>query len=77
MQHKRKPLMETRSRFKGVSVACGKWTAAIISRGERHFLGAFSDEVAAALAYDAAAVDLHGEFALLNFPPIQSLEVTK
>lgn len=60
----------TTSRFKGVSWAKreARWRAQIdINRGKYH-LGYFMDEVEAALAYDTAALDLHGKFARLNFP---------
>lgn len=44
-----------------------KWIAYINHRGTRTRLGAFSDPVAAARAYDAAAVEVFGEFARPNF----------
>jgi hypothetical protein len=56
------------SRFKGVSwnAARGSWRADItLSRKQIH-LGHFSDEIAAATAYNAAAKKYHGEFAKLN-----------
>ena len=43
----------------------GKWTAQINSN---HYLGRFDDPMKAARAYDKAALELHGEFATLNFP---------
>jgi len=58
------------SRFKGVSwdAARGRWAANISQNGTYIRLGRFASEEAAARAYDAAAVQLHGEFARLNFP---------
>jgi len=32
------------------------------------YLGLFTDVVVAAKAYDKAAIELHGEYACLNFP---------
>lgn len=56
------------SRFKGVcwSRHDGKWFAQIGSDNVRHDLGLHDDEVAAAQAYDVAALRLHGEFARTN-----------
>lgn len=58
-------------RFKGVSWQknMGKWVARIDSEGSKRILGYFDDPELAARAYDAAAVELYGEFAKLNFPP--------
>ena len=56
------------SKFKGVGWHKGarKWRAYIQSDGIPVHLGLFTDEVAAARAYNEAAIRLHGEFALLN-----------
>jgi hypothetical protein len=58
------------SRFKGVGwhKHRGKWTARIVVAGRRIALGYYADELAAAAAYDAAAITYFGEFARLNFP---------
>lgn len=60
----------TMSQFKGVERRKGsdKCYARIRVNGKRLWLGTFDDEVEAAKAYDAAAVQYFGEFAHLNFP---------
>lgn len=54
--------------FKGVSPHRKKWSARIQWRGKRYELGDFSSCEEAVRAYDKAARELHGEFAVLNFP---------
>jgi hypothetical protein len=58
------------SKYKGVyfSKTAGKWKAAIKFQRKCIFLGYFENEIDAAKAYDKAARELHGEFAVLNFP---------
>lgn len=57
------------SRFKGVVWDKGAWQAKITIHGVITYLGRFgNDEIAAALAYDVAALEHFGEFARLNFP---------
>lgn len=57
-----------KSRFKGVCLNVGnrKWQASICLSGKQCNLGYFADEEDAALAYDAAARFIFGEFALTN-----------
>jgi hypothetical protein len=56
------------SGFKGVAwqKRRGTWRAKIAIQGKEKYIGAFSDKVEAARAYDEAAKQLHGEFARTN-----------
>ena len=54
--------------FKGVSFYCGKFYTRIQKDKKSTYVGRYDDEIQAALAYDEAAVKIHGEFANLNFP---------
>lgn len=58
----------TTSQYKGVSwfQRTGKWHAEIQAHGQRHYLGYFYEETEAAAAYDAAAIEIWGEFAQVN-----------
>lgn len=58
------------SKYKGVCwyKPSAKWTAQIMVNGKKRRLGYYSDEEAAAIAYDMAAIEGFGEFAVLNFP---------
>ena len=58
------------SRFLGVGLHTQNknWMASITKGGVQKYLGVYKSEEEAAMAYDAAAKDLHGEFARLNFP---------
>jgi AP2 domain len=66
----RRKRSDNTSGFKGVGFRkdCGKWVAAITVNRKRKFLGYFTDKKEAAKVYDNAAMELHGEFANLNFP---------
>ena len=55
------------SKYLGVWMENGKWRAAIRKDGKLHHLGRFSVEDHAGRAYDAAALDLYGIDAYLNF----------
>jgi HNH endonuclease/AP2 domain len=57
------------SGYRGVHFHCAgryRWTAAIRLDGKKYRIGAFSTKEQAALAYNLAAIALHGEFATLN-----------
>jgi hypothetical protein len=56
--------IDNKSGFKGVQQRGKRWRAAINGR----FFGVFDTAEEAARAYDAKAIELHGEFARLNFP---------
>lgn len=65
---------KSHSQFKYKGITAGPngrrlgYCASICVDGIRHYLGTHPTQEAAARAYDAAAVRLRGEFALLNFP---------
>jgi hypothetical protein len=58
------------SKYKGVcwNKSVKKWSAAIKFNNKIYRLGYFTDEIAAAKAYDKQAAEFFGEFAYLNFP---------
>lgn len=55
-----------KSGFKGVYTSRDKWFASIRIDGGPKYLGRFNTKEDAARAYDAAALELHGEFACTN-----------
>lgn len=56
--------------FRGVywSARKSRFICGIQVERKKHYLGSFIEAADAALAYDAAAIRYHGEFAVLNFP---------
>ena len=56
------------SRFKGVcfNKKLGKWEAKIQLNNKQKYLGLFENEIDAAIAYNNAAIEFFGEFALIN-----------
>lgn len=58
------------SKYKGVtwSKDAKKWQASLKYQGKNYFLGHYDNEKKAALAYDAKAREIFGEYARLNFP---------
>ena len=71
-QQNQKLRLHHSSIYKGVSWhrRSGKWQAAIKTSGKLKYLGDFTTQEAAALAYNVAASNYFGEFAFLN--PIPS-----
>lgn len=62
---------EKKSKYRGVSyIVNGKrqWKATTRNNNKTLYLGVFASEVEAAKARDKAVIELHGEFAVLNFP---------
>ena len=66
--HNMKAPRDNTSGYKGVSFhkASGKWRADICVARKRIALGLFSTPEEAANAYDVAAIEHFGEFALIN-----------
>lgn len=62
--------------FKGVRSKYGgkSWTVEISVNRQRAFIGTFADKYDAATAYNFAAAELHGEFAVFNTVPQPWLE---
>jgi hypothetical protein len=58
--------VDNTSGYKGVHRFCGRWRARIALNGKRRSLGMFADPWEAAQAYNRAALEQWGEFALLN-----------
>jgi len=54
--------------FWGVTCRGDSFAARISMNNKTIFLGSYKNRYDAALAYDAAAIEYHGEFATLNFP---------
>ena len=53
------------SKYKGVSLVKGKWTAKVIKNKQCYYLGTFENEIDAAKAYNVRAQELHKDYVLL------------
>lgn len=74
--NKRKPRGDKTSQFKGVCWRehAHKWMAVIVANRKYIYLGYFTSETAAAIAYDLAALKYFREFSKLNFPERITIE---
>ncbi len=63
---------DNKSGYKGVSFHAQrrKWRADIRDGNKQRHLGVFAEKREAARAYDVAAKQVFGEFAVLNFPEV-------
>lgn len=68
-QNRRKPITNTTG-YKGVYVSTGenRWRARCKHNGKNIQIGTYGSPMEAAIAYDRAIIELHGEFAETNFP---------
>ncbi len=66
-RHNQRPRKDGLSKYKGVYMSRGKWTASISCANHRRCVGRFVSEIEAATAYDEKARELFGEFAYTNF----------
>ena len=69
-QQNRRGSRFTTNPYKGIywSKRARKWAASIRKDGKERYLGLHLSALHAAKAYDAAAMELFGEFAKINFP---------
>ena len=73
-RNRQKTNKNTWSKYKGVTFDYRrkKWLARIVVNRKKRHLGSFNNELDAGRAYDRAAGELYGEFAVLNFPTKKS-----
>lgn len=66
------------SQFKGLNWdrKLAKWRVYIGASGRSIYVGIYADELQAALAYDQAARQHHGDYACLNFPDLSQTKGT-
>lgn len=54
--------------FRGISLRFGRYAVRINAKNKAYDLGTYDTPEEAARVYDAKALELHGDFAVLNFP---------
>ena len=66
-ENQRNAMRRSSSPYRGVNQVSGTtWCASVCHNRQRHYLGIFTCPRKAARAYDALAIQLHGEFAITN-----------
>ena len=68
MANSRHTMSKNHSGYRGVYNKRGRWYAQITIRGHCFYLGIYQNPIDAAHAYDVAAFEHFGDFAILNFP---------
>jgi hypothetical protein len=72
-----------KAKFKYVGVRCDDlniphpWISIIIHNGKNYYLGSYTKEEYAALAYDKKALEIYGPDATVNFPDLTLEEITE
>lgn len=69
----RPSLKNTSSPYKGARInkTTSKWRAVFTTKGKSYYLGEYTSEVNAALAYDKWAIQYETSFTFLNFPHLK------
>lgn len=65
-QNTRKQKKKSSSKYKGVTRSGNRWRSQLSHNRKHYYLGTYIDENEAALAYNRKAIELFGEFAVIN-----------
>lgn len=74
-RNRKKPNSGLLSKFKGVRPRENGFEANVSTEGKTYYVGTFSSEIEAAIAYNQKATKLFGEYAMLNEIPKEYLNV--